>query len=169
MPKVVAICGKLCSGKSCYAKEIKNEYNAVILSVDEATYDLIENTQGEFYDAFAERVKKYLMKKSVETVNAGCNVILDWGFWTAAERKLTNDFFDMRGVKVEWHYIDVDDLTWKELIKLRNSQVNAGNCESDFYVDNALLNKTISLFEIPSRAEIDVWVNKKNALTYRKG
>ena len=27
------------------------------------------------------------MKKAVEIVKAGCNVILDWGFWTKAERQ----------------------------------------------------------------------------------
>ena len=87
MAKVIAICGKICSGKSYYANQIKNELKAVILSTDEATFDLIDNEQGEFYDAFADRVNKYLMKKAVEIVKAGCNVILDWGFGQGKKEK----------------------------------------------------------------------------------
>lgn len=37
--KVFLICGKICSGKSYYAKELKDKYNAVILSTDEVTFD----------------------------------------------------------------------------------------------------------------------------------
>ncbi len=70
MSKIIAICGKICCGKSYYAKQIKEKENAVILSIDEATYDLIDNEQGEFYNAFAEIVNKYLMKKAVEIVKA---------------------------------------------------------------------------------------------------
>jgi len=48
MSKIIAICGKICCGKSYYAKQIKEKENAVILSIDEATYDLIDNEQGSF-------------------------------------------------------------------------------------------------------------------------
>ena len=80
--KVFLICGKICSGKSYYAKKLKDKYNAVILSTDEVTFDLINNEQGEFYNIFAERVNLHLRKKAVEICKAGANVILDWGFWT---------------------------------------------------------------------------------------
>lgn len=48
--KIIAICGKICSGKTYYANQIKDKENAVVLSTDEVTYDLIDNEQGEFYD-----------------------------------------------------------------------------------------------------------------------
>lgn len=56
MAKVIAICGKICSGKSYYANKIKDKLNAVILSTDEATFDLIDNEQGKFYATFANKV-----------------------------------------------------------------------------------------------------------------
>ncbi len=157
MAKVIAICGKICSGKSYYANKIKSELNAVILSTDEATFDLIDNEQGEFYNAFADRVNKYLMKKAVEIVNAGCNVILDWGFWTREERKLTAEYFSQANVEVEWHYIDIEQARWQQLIEERNTKVQNGNGGSAFYVDEGLLNKLLSKFEKPSKAEMDVW------------
>lgn len=100
MPKIIAICGRICSGKSHYANQIKEKENAVILSLDEATYELIDNEQGEFYNAFAERVNKYLMKKAAEIVKAGCNVILDWGFWTKAARRETTKYFNQFDIEL---------------------------------------------------------------------
>ncbi len=58
MSKIIAICGKICSGKTYYANQIKEKENAVILSTDEVTYDLIDNEQGEFYDKFCKKVRQ---------------------------------------------------------------------------------------------------------------
>ncbi len=163
MNKVICICGKICSGKTCYAKQIAEKNNAVILSTDEATYDLIDNMQGEFYDAFAKRVNNYLKKKAVEIVNAGADVILDWGFWTMRERKETSEYFHSKGVLYEWIYIDVDDKMWFNNIAERNRQVEKGCGQSDFYVDDGLLKKLLSQFEEPRKDEIDVWYKPQTA------
>lgn len=161
MSKIIAICGKICSGKSYYAKQIKDKENAVILSTDEATYDLIDNEQGEFYNEFAQRVNKYLMKKAAQIVNAGCNVILDWGFWTKEGRKEVTKYFNQFGIDVEWHYVDIEPSHWQQLIDERNTKIQNGNGGSDFYVDEGLLNKLLQKFEEPSREEMDIWIENK--------
>lgn len=161
MSKIIAICGKICCGKSYYAMQIKEQENAVILSIDEVTYDLIDNEQGEFYNVFAERVNKYLMKKAVEIVKSGCNVILDWGFWTKAERQETTKYFNQFGIDVEWHYVDIEQSRWKQLIEERNIKIQSGNGGSDFYVDEGLLNKLLLKFEEPTRDEMDIWIENK--------
>ena len=157
MKKVILICGKICSGKSYYAAQLKDKYNAVILSTDEATFDLINNEQGDFYDAFAAKVNLYLRKKAAEIVKSGANVILDWGFWTRQNRQDISDYFCSLGVDFEWHYIDISDELWHKYIKERNQKITEGNGGSDFYVDEGLFNKVQSLFEVPDKAEIDVW------------
>lgn len=81
MAKVILICGKLASGKSYYAKQIRDKQKAVILNTDELTYAMFDNEQGEKYMELAERANNYLMNKAIEIVEANCNVILDWGFW----------------------------------------------------------------------------------------
>lgn len=161
MSKIIAICGKICCGKSYYAKQIKEKENAVVLSTNEATYDLIDNEQGELYDVFAERVNKYLMKKAVEIVKAGCNVILDWGFWTKAERQETTKYFNQFGIDVEWHYVDIEQSRWKQLIEERNNKIKNGNGGSNFYVDEGLMEKLLSKFEEPTRDEINVRIETK--------
>ena len=161
MGKVYLICGKICSGKSCYAKSLKKKCNAVILSTDEATYDLIANEQGEFYERFAQRVNDYLKKKAVEICKAGANVILDWGFWTRENRIEISAYLQSYDIGYEWHYIDVDEDTWNRNIKERNKRIEEGNGGSDFYVDEGLLNKLLSMFEMPEKAEMDVWYELK--------
>lgn len=161
MSKIIAICGKICCGKSYYAKQIKEQENAVILSIDEVTYDLIDNEQGELYDAFAERINKYLMKKAVEIVKAGCNVILDWGFWTKAARQEITKYFNQFEIDVEWHYVDIEQSRWKQLIEERNNKIKNENGGSDFYVDEGLMEKLLSKFEEPTREEMNVWIENK--------
>ena len=157
MAKIIAICGKICSGKSYYANKIKDRENAVILSTDEVTFDLFDNQQGENYDQLASRVNSYLMKKSVELVKVGCNIILDWGFWTSKIREEVSNYYKSHDIQYEWHYIDIDDTTWYKNIDERNKKVLLGDGGSNFYVDDGLLKKVLSQFEVPSKNQIDVW------------
>ena len=162
MSKIYLISGKICSGKTYYAKQLKEKYNAVILSTDEATFDLINNEQGEFYNVFAARVNNYLKKKAAEIALAGANVILDWGFWTKKDRADISAYFAERNIPFEWHYIDIDDETWQRNITERNAKIKLGNGGSDFYVDEGLLNKVNTIFEVPEQSKIDVWIMRNS-------
>lgn len=135
LAKVILVCGKICSGKSYYAKKIKDDLNAVIISPDEATYDLIDNEQGEFYDVFSERLNKYLTKKVGEIVLAGANVIFERGLWTKKQREDIVKYYRDINVDCEIHYVCVDDYTWKINIEERNKRIIEGDGESDFYLD----------------------------------
>ena len=157
MAKIIAICGKICCGKTYYANQIREKESAVILSCDELTKDLFDNDLGENHDAMALRIWYYFKKKSVELVNAGCTVILDWGFWSLKDRKSMTEFYREKNIPCEWHYIDVDDETWYRNIEERNRKVLENNGGSDYYLDEGLMNKLLSKWEEPSHDEIDVW------------
>ena len=157
MSKIIAICGKICSGKTYYSKQLKEKENAVILSCDELTKDLFNNDLGEKHDEMSIRIWYYLKKKSVELVNIGCTVILDWGFWTLENRKSLTEFYHSQNIPCEWHYIDVDDEAWHKNIEERNSRVLNGEGGSDYYLDEGLMNKLLSKWEAPAKEEIDVW------------
>ena len=166
MAKVYLICGKICSGKSYYCKKLKEKVNGVILSPDEATYDLIRNEQGEFYNVFCDRLLNYLNKKAVEIVNAGANVIYERGLWNKAERDNVKQFFKENNIETEIHYIYVSGDVWKKRIEERNKRVKEGKGGSDFYLDEGLMKKLVSKFEEPTRDEVDVWYdNNKNIVS----
>ena len=116
MAKVILVCSKICSEKSYYANSIKDSLNAVIISPDEATYDLINNEQGKFYNIFSERLVKYLTKKVGEIVQAGANVIFERGLWTKEDREKTVKYYKDRNIDCEIHYVSIDEETWKKNI-----------------------------------------------------
>lgn len=161
MGKVIIVCGKICSGKSYYSNSIKDFLNAVIISPDEATYELINNEQGEFYNVFSERLNKYLTKKVGEIAQAGANVIFERGLWSKEDRKNIREYYKNKGIECEIHYVCVDDDTWKQNIIERNNRIDEGKGGSDFYLDEGLLKKLKSKWEEPNKEEIDVIYNVK--------
>lgn len=161
MAKIIAICGKICSGKTYYANQLKEKENAVILSCDEVTKALFDNSLGEEHDAMTLRIRSYLQNKSLEFVFAGCNVILDWGFWTRASREQLAAFYKAQNISCEWHYMDVGDEIWQKNIYERNRRISEGNGGSDYYLDEGLMNKLLSKWDAPKKEEIDVWVERR--------
>ena len=88
MAKVILICGKICSGKSYYARQLAAERKARILSVDEEMLKI--NPTGLFGDKHEEvaaEVKAQLLAQCVELTKNGVQVILDWGYWKRQDRR----------------------------------------------------------------------------------
>ena len=156
MGKVILVCGKICSGKSYYSKAIKDKYNAVIISPDEATYELINNEQGEFYDVFSEKLNNYLTRIVGEIANAGANVIFERGLWSHKERKEIRNYYNSIGIDCEIHYVYVDDDSWMKNINERNKKILEGNGGSNFYLDEGLMKKLESIWEEPTSDEYDL-------------
>ena len=156
MGKVILVCGKICSGKSYYSKAIKDKYNAVLISPDEATYELINNEQGEFYDVFSEKLNNYLTRIVGEIANAGANVIFERGLWSHKERKEIRNYYNSIGIDCEIHYVYVDDDSWMKNINERNKKILEGNGGSNFYLDEGLMKKLESIWEEPTSDEYDL-------------
>lgn len=157
MAKVIMTCGKICSGKSTYAARLRREINAVLLSIDEIMLAMFGQYVGEMHDEYVARTEKYLFGKSLEIINSGINVVLDWGVWTKDERAEAREFFKSRGIGYELHYIDVSDEVWRERIAKRNRAVSEGKLDA-YYVDENLAAKFGAIFELPADEEIDVRV-----------
>ena len=155
MAKVYLICGKICSGKSTYAEQLRIQNNAVLLSTDEITLALFGQHCGDNHDEYVERTQNYLFNKSLELIEVGINVILDWGFWLKEERDYAREFYNSRNIECEFHYINISDETWKARLKKRNSEVIA-ETTSAYYIDDNLAEKFAAIFEVPSEDEIDV-------------
>ena len=155
MAKVILICGKICSGKSTYAEQLRVLNNAVLLSTDEITLALFGQHCGDKHDDYVERTQNYLFNKSLELIEVGINVILDWGFWLKEERDYAREFYNSRNIPCEFHYINISDETWKARLKKRNSAILAKETNA-YFIDDNLAGKFASIFEVPSKDEIDV-------------
>ena len=154
--KVIALCGKIASGKTFYANQIKERENAIIFSIDELTYYSFDNRKGENYIDITQRALNYFKEKSVDIVNQGINVILDIGLWSKKERKNISEYFKDKAIKFEIHYIKIDEKSWKENINERNKRIDDGNKGFDFYVTEGLKKKMFENWEEPTEDEVDV-------------
>ncbi len=154
MAKVIMACGKLCSGKSTYARSLADETGAVILSVDEITLAVFRNEAGDMLDEYVRRIQDYLYGKSLEIAAAGTDVILDWGFWTSSEREYARSFYRQHVISCELHYLDITDEIWKQRIAERNESVKNGKV-SAYFVDKGLEEKFAGIFQPPDESEID--------------
>lgn len=155
MAKVYLICGKICSGKSTYAEQLRVQNHAVLLSTDEITLALFGQHCGDKHDDYVEKTQNYLFNKSLELIEVGINVILDWGFWMKEERDYAREFYKSRNIECEFHYINISDETWNARLKKRNNAILAGTT-SAYYIDDNLAEKFAAIFEVPCKEEFDV-------------
>lgn len=156
------ICGTISSGKTTYARRMMAQKPALLLSVDEVTLALGSILPPERHDDATVCVKKYLMQKAEESLVAGLDVIFDWGFWRAAERRAMEAHLQCAGIEHVWHYIDISEERWEMYIAGRNESVQRGDICA-YYVDEGLKQKCAGLFEPPLREEIDVWYLPEDA------
>ncbi|MDR1003312.1 MAG: ATP-binding protein [Oscillospiraceae bacterium] len=156
--KIILLCGKICSGKSTYARRLKEERNAVILSCDTLMLSLFDEQLGERHGEIAEKCSSYLCSLAEEIAKAGSNVILDFGFWTSESRAAARAFFGERGLRCELHYIFVSDEQWERNIEKRN---RAGEREQfTYFIDENMKTVLGGKFREPLPKEIDVYANE---------
>ncbi len=155
-PKAMLICGRIACGKTVYAQRLCRETRAVNLSCDELMLGVFGDTLGTRFDEVSGRCKRYLYGKALELLAAGTNVVLDWGFWSPAERRYAKKMFIDAGFACEMHYVSVSGEVWKKNIAIRNELVARGEC-SAYPVDEGLLQKLQAGFHEPSPEEIDVF------------
>lgn len=156
MAKAILICGKICSGKTHYAKALVRSTHGVLLSSDELISALFHPQENDYHDRIIENVQCYLLEKSAEILKAGTDVILDWGFWTRRQREAVQAFYENLSLPTEWHYLAVEEAEWQRRVDSRNQKVLVGQTR-DFFVDEGLIHKMNGLFEVPCRGEVDVW------------
>ncbi len=154
MAQVHLICGKICSGKTTYAKKLCKENNAILLSVDEIMLSLFDQCCGpELHMEYDRRIKGYLFDKSLEILKKGSDVVLDWGFWTKEERNSTKEFFKSRNIDCELHYVAVSDEKWKKQVNKRNNEILNKQTKAYYLeLDRALY--FASMFREPDACEI---------------
>ena len=156
MSKVILICGKIASGKTHLANQLLQNPNTVLLSADELMLKLFREDLGPDYEKYSSRAREYLHGLAEQFLRSGVSVILDWGFWSRADRETISNHYRSRGFCCEWHYLDVSDEQWTRNIEKRNAEVLAGRTDA-YFADEGLLRKCSSRFEIPDRQEIDFW------------
>lgn len=155
MSEVIMLCGKVCSGKSFYANNLKKEGNIVVLSVDELMLSMFPEQLGDEHNTVAAKAKEFLLRQAENITAAGTNILLDFGFWFKSERDSVRTRFEALGHRVKLVYIDASkEIIMRNALK-RNSEKELGNGVLCYEADETLLNKCDELFEVPDAYECD--------------
>lgn len=147
--KIILLIGKICVGKSTYAREL----GGMLISCDQLMQTMFPDGCGEDQDMLAGRARKYLLSLARQCAEAGVSPVVDFGFWTPALRKEAADI--LAGFELDWRWLDIPEDEWRRRIHKRNTAIQAGEGNpSDYFVDDGLLDKVNRLFIPPTEQEL---------------
>ena len=109
------------SGKTTEAKRLEAECSALRLSPDEWQFALFGNDVADpAHDERHSRVEELMWGVAEKVLRAGADVILDFGFWSKAERDIFRQKAAALGVGFKIHFMDVPLPVIWERLSLRN-------------------------------------------------
>ena len=146
MPTLFLMCGLPGAGKTTLARMLERKRDALRLTPDE----WMESIVGDGYDeARRAAVEAKQWEIASRVLELGANVILDWGFWSLAER----DEYRLRaarlGAQAEVWFIDVE----RDELAARLSARNRDLPPNTFRVTPEQLDEWSKLFEPPTADE----------------
>ena len=145
--------GLPCSGKTTLARRLAAELPALRLTPDGWQVRLFgQDADDADHDRRHAAIEALLWGIAADALALGTDVILDFGFWTKAER----DDFRARavamGIEFRIHYAACATDELLRRLKARNAALPAGS----FAIREAALRHRITLFEPPDPEELAV-------------
>lgn len=163
MAKVIILCGRIASGKSYYANKLKEQRNAVILSVDDLMLRLSDSCLGQQHDDTARRCELYFYDLTEQMISNGIEVVIDYGYWSRKDREEAKEHFRKRGIKAELHYIQISEELRLRQLEIRNERLIAERKNDTgrvYIIDEPLRQRLDAKFEEPSQEEVDELITR---------
>lgn len=149
MVHVIMMCGVCGSGKTTYAKQ-KEKEGYLRLSIDEemwANYGRLGADYPESeYERLSEETEKKLRQKMIELIKSGQNLVIDFSFWSKANRAQYRQLILKTGGTPELVYMKADKEILCRRIKIRNQSIHAN---SPFVITEQVLEHHYNGFEEP--------------------
>jgi len=106
-PTLFLMVGLPGAGKTTYAKEIETKHTALRLTPDEWIVALYGNDLDRIRrNAVRDPVEALQWSVAKRALSLGCNVVLDWGFWSDVERRTFRREAEGLGARVEVVFLD---------------------------------------------------------------
>jgi len=152
MPTLYLTCGLPGSGKTSLARILEREASALRLTGDDWMHKLypgISTPEAETGPCRA-RVEALQWQIALRAVGLGCNVVVDWGVWSRAERDTCRGEGRAAGAKVVLCFLDVPFEELWQRVSRRNAELPAGT----FEISRTDLLRWSKLFEPPTMDEM---------------
>lgn len=146
-PTLFLMVGLPCAGKTTRAKELEKTHHALRLTPDEWMQKIVGNGYDEPKRAAIENI---MIEIAERCLTLSISVILDFGFWTKAERNALKAMAQKIHAKVEIHFLNPSQ---DELIKRMESRQSAPS-ENTFGFSKQQLEQWSQLFEVPKDDEL---------------
>lgn len=141
------MCGLPGSGKTTLAKRLAPDVPAIRLCPDEWMVSLAVDL---YDDDFRDRLENTFWAHAQDLLRGGQSVILEYGFWTRADRDQKRLGARALGAAVELHYLDVPaDELWRR-VDARNA--SAGWTAAP--ITRELMRSWLPFFDAPGADEL---------------
>jgi len=135
-PTIHMLHGRICSGKTTFAKQLEKDKKAVRFSADEWMAQLFGSKHSDLDGInYSNKVRELIYSLYTRLLSLGIDVILDDGFWTRADRNHMRKHADELDVNHKLYFISCPEEVLLNRLKKRNEnlQDNALNIsESKF-------------------------------------
>lgn len=149
-PTLYLIVGLPGAGKTLRAKKIEQEQYALRLTPDEwIIYIYGHDLNRAQFDAVHDSIEALQWQTAKRVLELGCNVVLDWGFWSKAERTRCRKEAEGLGAIIRIEYLPgtIGEL-WSRISSRQESK--KGTLEISW----AELEEWAKIFEPPSQDEL---------------
>lgn len=138
------------SGKTTQAKEIESKNAALRFTPDEWILSLYGNDLDRpKRDEVRDPIESLQWQVAKRVLNLGCNVVLDWGFWTHKERTKYREQAETLGVRVKVIFMDVGiDELWSRISQRTES------LKGTLHITREELESWSNMFEPPREEEL---------------
>lgn len=136
MPIVHLIHGFLGSGKTTFALRLAQETGALRFSPDERMAQRHgDDPSAEYFNDYLAIIMAGLSAEWPSTIQSGRDAILDYGFWTRAERDAARQTATSLGATIQLYALHCPEPTARQRIRLRNTDLRGSLIVTDATYD----------------------------------
>lgn len=145
------ICGFIGSGKTTFARKLEKETGAVRITKDEWVIKIFGNkvTSDKNFAEYDKNITELAKNIAFKILKAGCDVIIDEGFWVKSQRDDIKKRITEVGAKPIMYYVECPVEKMRERVVSRSGSPPVDS----FEISGEMFDKYLKYWEPPTNDE----------------